>query len=94
LQGSEGAPKIDFALHAKSLGCLSEHPGSVSELERALVRARGANRTTVIVIDTDPQRTTEDGGAWWEVGVPEVSERKAVLEARAAYQEAKKGQRV
>jgi 3D-(3,5/4)-trihydroxycyclohexane-1,2-dione acylhydrolase (decyclizing) len=46
------------------------------------------------VIDTDPQRTTEDGGAWWEVGVPEVSERSAVLEARTAYQEAKKGQRV
>src|SRR5215510_15621960 len=63
LQAPQGAPRIDFALHAKSLGCLSEHPRSVSELERTLVRARSANRTTVIVIDTDPQRTTEDGGA-------------------------------
>ena len=64
------------------------------ERERALVRARAAKRTTVIVIDTDPNQTTEDGGAWWEVGVPEVSEREAVRAARSAYVEAKKTQRV
>ncbi len=33
LQGPEGPPQIDFALHAKSLGCLSEHPRSVAELD-------------------------------------------------------------
>ena len=89
-----GSPQIDFALHAKSLGCLAEHPRSMAELEQALARARAAERTTVIVIDTDPNQTTEDGGAWWEVGVPEVSEREAVRAARAAYEEAKKTQRV
>ena len=47
-----------------------------------------------IVIDTDPDQTTEDGGAWWEVGVPEVSERETVRAARTAYAEAKQGQRV
>ncbi len=47
----------------------------------------------MIVIDTDPNQTTEDGGAWWEVGVPEVSEREAVRAARAAYEQAKKTQR-
>jgi 3D-(3,5/4)-trihydroxycyclohexane-1,2-dione acylhydrolase (decyclizing) len=93
LQGSEGPPQIDFALHAKSLGCLSEHPRSVAELDAALARARSAERTTVIVIDTDPNQTTEDGGAWWEVGVPEVSEREAVRAARTAYEQAKKTQR-
>jgi 3D-(3,5/4)-trihydroxycyclohexane-1,2-dione acylhydrolase (decyclizing) len=82
-----------FALHAKSLGCLSEHPRSVAELDAALIRARSADRTTVIVIDTDPNQTTEDGGAWWEVGVPEVSEREAVRAARTAYEQAKKTQR-
>ena len=50
--------------------------------------ARTTDRTTVIVIDTDPHAWTE-GGAWWEVGVPEVSERPAIREARAALDEAK-----
>ncbi len=93
-QGSEGLAEIDFALHAQSLGCLSEHPRSVAELEQALRRARAADRTSVVVIDTDPNQTTEDGGAWWEVGVPEVSEREPVRAARAAYAEAKQAQRV
>ena len=93
LHGPQGLPEIDFALHGKSLGCLGEHPRSVTELEQALKRARAADRTTVIVIDTDPNQTTDDGGAWWEVGVPEVSEREAVLAARAAHVEAKKEQR-
>ena len=30
-------------------------------------------RTTVIVIDTDPWISTEAGGHWWDVAVPEVS---------------------
>jgi 3D-(3,5/4)-trihydroxycyclohexane-1,2-dione acylhydrolase (decyclizing) len=91
--GPQGLAEIDFAMHAKSLGCLSEHPKSVAELEQALKRARAADRTSVIVIDTDPNQTTEDGGAWWEVGVPEVSERETVRTARAAYAEAKQAQR-
>ena len=41
-------------------------------------RARAADRTYVIVIDTDPTPTTEAGGAWWDVAVPEVSERAEV----------------
>ena len=90
--GPQGLAEIDFAMHAKSLGCLSEHPKSVAELEQALKRARAADRTSVIVIDTDPNQTTEDGGAWWEVGVPEVSERETVRTARAAYAEAKQAQ--
>jgi 3D-(3,5/4)-trihydroxycyclohexane-1,2-dione acylhydrolase (decyclizing) len=94
LRGAEEYPQIDFALHAQSLGCLAEHPRTIAELDQALVRARAAKRTTVIVIDTDPNQTTEDGGAWWEVGVPEVSEREAVRAARSTYEEAKKAQRV
>jgi len=94
LHGPQGLPEIDFAAHARSLGCLAEHPRSVAELEQELKRARSADRTTVLVIDTDPDQTTDDGGAWWEVGVPEVSERKSVLEARAAHDDEKKRQRV
>ncbi|MGV2289178.1 3D-(3,5/4)-trihydroxycyclohexane-1,2-dione acylhydrolase (decyclizing) [Trinickia sp. YCB016] len=84
-QGPLGAPSIDFAAHASSLGALSEHVANVAELEAAMKRARAADRTYVVVIDTDGARTTDDGGWWWEVAVPEVSAREAVRAAREAY---------
>jgi len=82
----ETLPEIDFAAHAASLGCLAEKVSSIAELEAAIGRAQAADRTSVIVIDTDPAVTTEAGGAWWDVAVPEVSEREAVRAARAAYE--------
>ena len=85
-QGPLGAPAIDFAAHARSLGAQAEHVANVSELEAALQRARAADRTYLISIDTDAARTTDDGGWWWEVAVPEVSTRPAVRDARAKYE--------
>ena len=52
----------------------------------ALGRAREADRTSVIVIETDPLKTTEAGGWWWDVAVPEVSERPEVTKARQDYE--------
>ncbi len=93
LQGPLGAPAIDFAAHARSLGALAEHVGSIAELEAALARARAADRTYVVVIDTDPLRSTEAGGWWWEVGVPELSESEDVRAARTAYEQGKRLQK-
>jgi 3D-(3,5/4)-trihydroxycyclohexane-1,2-dione acylhydrolase (decyclizing) len=76
---------VDFAAHARSLGAHAETAATVSDLEAALDRARAAERTCVIVIETDPLATTQEGGAWWDVAVPEVSSREQVREARAAY---------
>jgi len=94
LQGPKGAPAIDFALHARSLGALGENVKTIPELEAALERARAADRTTVICIETDPRRTTEEGGCWWEVAVPEASASDPVRRAREAYQQARKAQRI
>jgi 3D-(3,5/4)-trihydroxycyclohexane-1,2-dione acylhydrolase (decyclizing) len=91
--GPHGAPAIDFAMNARSMGALGENVRTIAELEAALARARAAERTTVICIETDPTRTTEDGGTWWEVAVPEASPNPRVARARAAYEQAKKGQR-
>jgi 3D-(3,5/4)-trihydroxycyclohexane-1,2-dione acylhydrolase (decyclizing) len=93
VQGKSGAPKIDFAAHAKALGALSENVKTIPELEAAMKRARAAERTYVVCIETDPNRTTDEGGWWWEVAVPEVSDREAVRKARAEYEDAKKRQR-
>ena len=92
VQGPEGAPRIDFALNARSLGALAEHAKSIPELEAALKRARAADRTYVISIDTDPARTTAEGGTWWDVAVPAVSERDEVQAARQQYETDKQRQ--
>lgn len=84
---------VDFVAHARSLGCEAEEVADIGELTNALERARQAARTTVILLRTDPHAWTE-GGAFWEVGIPEVSDVDAVRQARAEQDEAKTGQRV
>jgi 3D-(3,5/4)-trihydroxycyclohexane-1,2-dione acylhydrolase (decyclizing) len=91
--GHQTLPDIDFAAHAASLGALSEKVQGIAGLEAALTRAKASDRTYVIVIDTDPAIVTEAGGAWWDVAVPEVSDRPEVRAARAAYEAALKDQR-
>jgi len=84
---------VDFAGLAAAQGCLSETVATVTELEQALDRARAADRTYVIALRTDPYKWTE-GGTFWEVGVPEVSNRSEVLTARRELDEGKADQRV
>jgi 3D-(3,5/4)-trihydroxycyclohexane-1,2-dione acylhydrolase (decyclizing) len=57
------------------------------------MRARAANRTYLICIETDDTRTTKEGGWWWEVAVPEESPSESVQQARAAYLRGKKNQK-
>ena len=90
--GQDGPPAIDYAAHAASLGALAENVKTVPELEAALARARAADRTYVICIETDPAHTTAEGGCWWEVAVPEVSDRAEVRAARAQYEADKRKQ--
>lgn len=78
-------PQIDFAAHARSLGAEAEHVADLDSFTAAMTRARAADRTYVVVIDTDPLKTTEAGGWWWDVAVPEVSDRPQVTAARADY---------
>ena len=92
LQDAPGAPRIDFAAHAASMGALAENVKTIADLEAAMARARAADRTCVICIETDPAHTTTEGGWWWEVAVPEVSERAEVRKARAEYEAGKKSQ--
>jgi 3D-(3,5/4)-trihydroxycyclohexane-1,2-dione acylhydrolase (decyclizing) len=93
LQGPGGPPVVDFAMHGRSLGALGENVKTIPELEAALARARKADRTTVICIETDATRTTTEGGAWWEVGVPESSPSEKVRRAREAWEQGKKLQK-
>ncbi|WP_171175472.1 3D-(3,5/4)-trihydroxycyclohexane-1,2-dione acylhydrolase (decyclizing) [Ruegeria sp. HKCCD8929] len=84
----ENPSNIDFAAHAASMGAASVHVGSIAELEDALARAKAATGPFVVVIDTDPYPSTPDGGHWWDVAVPEVSDRDEVNAARKGYETA------
>ncbi len=84
---------IDFAAHAGSMGAAVEKVASLGDLTEAMGRAKASDRSYVIVIDTDPLPSTEAGGAWWDVAIPEVSDRPEVDEARSNYLKALKSQR-
>jgi 3D-(3,5/4)-trihydroxycyclohexane-1,2-dione acylhydrolase (decyclizing) len=90
----EAMPEIDFAAHAAAMGAWSKKVASIAELEAGLAEAAGVDRTTVLVIDTDPLIATEAGGHWWDVAVPEVSVRPQVNAARKEYEAGLKAQRL
>lgn len=79
---------IDFAQHAASMGATSLSVSSIEDLEKALAGRADVKGPYVIVIDTDPYPTTPHGGSWWDVAVPQVSERNEIIDKRAAYEAA------
>jgi 3D-(3,5/4)-trihydroxycyclohexane-1,2-dione acylhydrolase (decyclizing) len=87
-------PTVDFAAHATALGAAAEKVTDLDGLRAALSRAQASDRSYVIVIEADPAVSTQEGGAWWDVAVPEVSERAEVTAARKSYDEKTKHQRV
>ncbi len=89
----EVTPEIDFVAHAKAMGALAEKVSSIADLEAALERTRANTRSTVILIDTHPLITTEAGGHWWDVAVPEVSDRAEIAPARERYEKNRAFQR-
>jgi 3D-(3,5/4)-trihydroxycyclohexane-1,2-dione acylhydrolase (decyclizing) len=87
-------PDIDFRKHAESMGAIAVKASSIGDLEAALEAAKSNNRTTVIAIETHPLITTEAGGYWWDVVVPEASSRPEVKKAREEYESFRRLQRV
>ena len=79
--------------HARALGCEAEAVADLAGLEEAFARARATERTYVIAVPTAPDAWTQ-GGAFWEVGVPEISDREEVTDARTLLLEGKQRQRI
>jgi 3D-(3,5/4)-trihydroxycyclohexane-1,2-dione acylhydrolase (decyclizing) len=84
---------VDFAAHARAMGAEARACESFADLPAALDWARSTDRTTVISIRTDAYAWVP-GDADWDVGVPEVSTRDTVKEARAYQDGVRKKQRV
>jgi len=87
-RGAAGGP--DFVAHARSLGAHASRVKDLAGLAGAITAARKAGGTTVLVIESDPAASTSAGGHWWDVAVPEVSERAEVRAARERYENARR----
>jgi 3D-(3,5/4)-trihydroxycyclohexane-1,2-dione acylhydrolase (decyclizing) len=89
----KNVPHVDFAKHAEAMGAHARHCDSLADLEDAMKWAQTTDATTVISIASDAYTWTP-GGADWYVGVPEVSPRKTVQEARKTQEKFRKKQRL
>ena len=84
---------VDFVRHAESMGALARRADTLDQLRDALKWAKSNDRTTVISIVTDAFAWTP-GDAWWDVGVPQVSEREEVQAARKDQEKGRTKQRI
>jgi len=84
--------RVDFTAHAAAMGAVTFEVDSLSEFAEALEKARAATTSVVIVTKVRAKDFTE-GGAFWQVGVPEVSDRASVTAARAAMDKGLTNQR-
>lgn len=80
--------EIDFVAHSAALGANALKVADIAGLEAAVSDARGSDRTTVIVIETDPQTGTDAGGAWWNVPIAAVSSDPRVHDAHKKWRQA------
>jgi 3D-(3,5/4)-trihydroxycyclohexane-1,2-dione acylhydrolase (decyclizing) len=84
---------VDYVANARSLGAHALKATTLAELKDALEKAKSLDRTTVIVVETDPAVGVPGYESWWDVAVAEVSEMESVREARARYETARKNER-
>lgn len=89
-----GASKVtvDFVGHAKSMGAGGEEVHTVADLEAALARAQKSDKSYVITVRGVPHEWTPND-AWWDVGMPDVSERGEVRAAKKQHEAARATQR-
>jgi 3D-(3,5/4)-trihydroxycyclohexane-1,2-dione acylhydrolase (decyclizing) len=85
---------VDLAANAASLGADVLRAKTVEEFGDALRRSRASDRTTVVYVETDPLAPVPDSEGWWDVPVSEVAVLESTQKARAAYEAAKRGQRI
>jgi 3D-(3,5/4)-trihydroxycyclohexane-1,2-dione acylhydrolase (decyclizing) len=90
----DGEPvPVDFAGNARSLGCHVITARDITELKDALAKASQQTKTTVVVIETDPEKRAPGYESWWDVPVAAVSESDSVQAARKDFEAGVKNER-
>ena len=80
-------PPVTPEEHAKLKEEVEEKDKTIEELKAAIVEGRGMSRTSVTVIEVDPEVRVPGYESWWDVPVAEVSQIEAVQQARKEYVE-------
>ena len=89
-----GRLPVDLASNAESLGAKVFRARDITSFNAALKEAKKETKTTVIYIETVPERKMAGYGyAWWDVPVAEVSESDLVQKARKNYEAQKEKER-
>jgi 3D-(3,5/4)-trihydroxycyclohexane-1,2-dione acylhydrolase (decyclizing) len=91
--GNEFGVGVDYAANARSFGAAAWHAKTVAALEDALAAAREHPGPALIACAVEPRRTVLGSGAWWDLGVAQVSEDPQIRELAAAHARAGEGQR-
>lgn len=95
-QGDTVLP-VDLAANARSYGVdtieVEPGPGAIADLGAAIARAKAADASTVIHINSDPLIYAPDGDGWWDVPVAQESTLETTRTAREEYLEQQKAQR-
>ena len=68
-------------MNAQSYGCQSWSVSSAEAFEVAFKEAKNSPVSTLIEVHTAPKSMTHGYSTWWRVGTPEVSPKKAVVNA-------------
>jgi 3D-(3,5/4)-trihydroxycyclohexane-1,2-dione acylhydrolase (decyclizing) len=84
---------VDLAANAESLGACVIRARTIGDMRQALVEARRAERTVVIVVETDRDARVGGFESWWDVPIAEVSEQESVRAARREYEESQARER-
>jgi 3D-(3,5/4)-trihydroxycyclohexane-1,2-dione acylhydrolase (decyclizing) len=85
---------IDLAANAESLGATVIRCRTIADLTEGLKQARANDRLTVVHIETDPLSPVPSSESWWDVPVSSTSSLDSTRQAYAAYQAAKRDQRL
>jgi len=85
--------ELDLAANAASLGAWAIRAKTREDLVNALAEARGIDRTSVVVIETDINQRVPGFESWWDVAIAETSKSQSVQTARRIYEKDKTKER-
>ncbi|MDD6135520.1 MAG: 3D-(3,5/4)-trihydroxycyclohexane-1,2-dione acylhydrolase (decyclizing) [Selenomonadaceae bacterium] len=69
---------VDFAMNARSYGCVAYTVHTIEELKAAIEDAKQQTVSTLIDVKVLPKTMVHGYGDWWRVGVAQVSENQKV----------------
>lgn len=84
---------IQFDDNAASLGADVIRVTRTADLKPAIARAKGGNRTTVIVVETNLEAGVQNYETWWDVPICETSSTPGVQQARKNYEQHRQDER-